>query len=69
MKLEKVEWREFGGNGILEGLKFHWNNGVSSEKYGEAKRYDLQESINTADNEICVIKITFCDMFITSMAF
>lgn len=27
-KLEKVEWREYYDDGIMEGLKFHWSNNV-----------------------------------------
>lgn len=50
LKLTQVGWREYYGNGILEGLLLKWNDGTESDKYCEASRYPIEHTANIPSN-------------------
>lgn len=64
-----VGWREYYGNGIVEGLKFQWNNEKLSETFGEARRYPVDCHTEFAGNNIKKIKVCYCDEFVTGIEF
>ena len=33
--LASIDWQDWNGTGILEGLRFNWNNGISTGRYAE----------------------------------
>jgi len=50
LSLSKVEWREYYGAGILEGLKFNWSDGKESRAFGESPRHPLEKSVSFGED-------------------
>ena len=70
LRLSKVSWREYYGDGILEGIEFEWSNGKKSKAYGEAFRYGLEKSITIPeDRTITSICVFYDSRYLIGMQF
>lgn len=64
----KIGWREYYGDGIMEGLQFTMSNGEQSEKYGEATRYPIEKSEEwDASDPLEYIKIYSGDCYVEAL--
>ena len=41
-RLEYIEWRCWYDSGHLDGLRFNWTNGISTQKYAEGLNYEMK---------------------------
>ena len=59
IRLENIEWREWYDNGFVEGLRFNWSNGISTQKYAEGKNHAMKRSDVCKETIMRKIKVDY----------